>query len=435
MKRIMVLAVAVLLVFSFSLDVSANSEFSCLDVTEIPQIECEALVALYNSTIGSNWTDSTNWLVTNTPSNWYGVTVTSNHVTGLVLESNNLTGEPWVPLGNQPDTKKLDQNFSQMSESLPQGTGDFSSLANLDPSNSLIPGTSLPPELGNLVDLQNLDLSDNILIGSIPAQLGALVDLQYLDLSNNKLSGSIPAELGDLKSLDKLDINSNPDLTGSLPSNLTNLTLNSFWFGSTGLCEPDDPAFQAWINTIPDLYQTGVLCSSGFTCSLVTEIPQLECEALLALYNSTDGMWQWGTKTNWLVTDTPSNWYGVTVDSGHVVSISLHDNGMMGSIPPELGDLIGLTYLDLSSNAMYSGTIPLELGNLVNLQYLDLSGDILGGSIPSELGRLVSLQHLDLSGDALSGNIPVELGALVNLQYLDLQWNQLSGMVPSELGI
>ena len=40
----------------------------CVAVTEIPQVECEALVALYNSTDGPNWEDSpgNNWNVTNT---------------------------------------------------------------------------------------------------------------------------------------------------------------------------------------------------------------------------------------------------------------------------------------------------------------------------------------------------------------------------------
>ena len=33
----------------------AVGEFLCTDVTEIPQAECQALVALYNRTNGSGW--------------------------------------------------------------------------------------------------------------------------------------------------------------------------------------------------------------------------------------------------------------------------------------------------------------------------------------------------------------------------------------------
>jgi len=39
----------------------------CATVSQIPQVECEALVALYNSAGGPNWSDnsSNNWNVTN----------------------------------------------------------------------------------------------------------------------------------------------------------------------------------------------------------------------------------------------------------------------------------------------------------------------------------------------------------------------------------
>ena len=69
-----------------------TNTFSCADVTEIPQAECEALVALYNSTNGDGWIYKGNWLITNTPSDWYDVTVTSGHVTALTLGGNNLNG-------------------------------------------------------------------------------------------------------------------------------------------------------------------------------------------------------------------------------------------------------------------------------------------------------------------------------------------------------
>jgi hypothetical protein len=75
------LVLAFLLAALAFFSVKANLEFDCANVTEIPQIECEALVVLYNSTNGPVWKDSTNWLVTNTPSNWHGVTVASGRVT------------------------------------------------------------------------------------------------------------------------------------------------------------------------------------------------------------------------------------------------------------------------------------------------------------------------------------------------------------------
>jgi hypothetical protein len=44
----------------------APKDFACSQVTEIPQAECQALVALYNSAGGAGWSDSTGWLTTDT---------------------------------------------------------------------------------------------------------------------------------------------------------------------------------------------------------------------------------------------------------------------------------------------------------------------------------------------------------------------------------
>jgi hypothetical protein len=39
----------------------------CSQVTQIPSIECEALVTLYNDAGGSDWRNNTNWNADNTP--------------------------------------------------------------------------------------------------------------------------------------------------------------------------------------------------------------------------------------------------------------------------------------------------------------------------------------------------------------------------------
>ena len=48
----------------------------------------------------------------------------------------------------------------------------------------------IPPELGCLTMLQQLELQGNALTGSIPPELGALVNLQYLGLHENQLLGA-----------------------------------------------------------------------------------------------------------------------------------------------------------------------------------------------------------------------------------------------------
>ena len=118
------------------------AQFDCGNVTEIPQTECEALVALYESTDGDNWIDNTGWLQTTTPCSWYGVTCEDGNVTRLNLSNNQLSG-------------------------------------------------SIPSEIGNLAALTGLDLYDNDLSGEIPAEIGPLTALRGLNLWINKPTASL----------------------------------------------------------------------------------------------------------------------------------------------------------------------------------------------------------------------------------------------------
>ena len=157
-----------------------------------------------------------------------------------------------------------------------------------------------------------------------------------------------------------------------------------------------------------------------------------ERAALIALYNATNGT-HWHEQRNWNTPGSIRNWQGVSTNSaGLVTELSLSDNDLSGTLPPELGDLTHLRQLVLDENQL-SGSIPPELGDLPQLRRLVLDANELMGPIPPELGRLSQLTMLDLSKNSLSGTIPSELGSLSRLDSLLLHRNELTGPIPAEL--
>ena len=151
---------------------------------QLPKTERAALIALYQATNGDAWTNNAGWKVSpdtfsppGTEGGWYGVTVEGDHVVGLYLTGNNLTGSIPAQIGNFPWLWVLELNSNQLSG-------------------------QIPPELGNLTGLGWFSLSSNQLAGSIPAGLGGLQSLLALGLDNNQLSGEIPVQLGNLTSLE-----------------------------------------------------------------------------------------------------------------------------------------------------------------------------------------------------------------------------------------
>ncbi|MHC5077133.1 MAG: leucine-rich repeat domain-containing protein [Planctomycetota bacterium] len=173
-------------------------------------------------------------------------------------------------------------------------------------------------------------------------------------------------------------------------------------------------------------------------------IPGVERDALIALFNDTDGD-NWTDNSGWkeppleadgfAMLGTENTWYGITCDGGNttVLRIIFNNNNLSGTIPAELGNLSNLNALSLSENQL-TGSIPVELGNLTNLAYLAIAVNQLTGNIPTELGNLTNLKYFYLNNNQLTGTIPLEIGNLTNLESFWLSYNQITGSIPVELG-
>lgn len=84
---------------------------------------------------------------------------------------------------------------------------------------------SIAPSIGNLMNLELLNLKDNYLTGKIPVEITFLVELTELKLEMNRFTGTLPGSIGDLVNLEQLFISQNDDINGTVPASIGNLAL------------------------------------------------------------------------------------------------------------------------------------------------------------------------------------------------------------------
>ncbi|ONK65224.1 uncharacterized protein A4U43_C07F34950 [Asparagus officinalis] len=122
-----------------------------------------------------------------------------------------------VTCNNDNSVIRVDLGNAQLSGTLVPQLGQLRNLQYLELYSNNISGI-IPSDLGNLTNLVSLDLYLNSFTGQIPDTLGKLTNLRFLRLNNNSLSGNIPQSLTNISALQVLDL-SNNNLSGEVPSN------------------------------------------------------------------------------------------------------------------------------------------------------------------------------------------------------------------------
>jgi hypothetical protein len=145
--------------------------------------------------------DNTNGAGWRASTDWKGVVGTECTWYGVVCSSGNL------------NVTELRLNANNLVGALPASLNQLTQLAFLFASRNTLSGSI--PVLTGLTKLEDIELNENQLTGPIPSLQG-LVSLRLVFLDRNLLSGSIPA-LNELANLERFSVDTN-QLTGSIPS-------------------------------------------------------------------------------------------------------------------------------------------------------------------------------------------------------------------------
>ncbi|KAJ6821177.1 receptor kinase-like protein Xa21 [Iris pallida] len=313
----------------------------------------------------------------------------------LDLTNNSITGQIPTSLANASSLNYLSLSGNPLSGGIPPSLGELSALKVLSLGANNLEGY-IPPSLWNLSSLKFLYLGFNQLKGSFPDDLGkALPHIEFLVANSNKMHGSLPISLSNSSQLSDIELNDN-NFSGRIPPNLGSLRHLRFLILGDNQLEAREPLDWSFLTSL----------------SNCTILEQLQID-----YNNLGGLLP-KSITNF---STTLRW------------LTMGGNSIEGrSIPPEIGNLVGLTVLSLDTNFL-SGRIPTSIGLLKNLHVLELSFNNFSGEIPSTMGNLSQLIQLYLDFNSFSGSIPASLGNCNSLELLNLEQNKLTGTIPREV--
>ncbi|KAI7750731.1 hypothetical protein M8C21_013033, partial [Ambrosia artemisiifolia] len=346
----------------------------------------------------------------------------------LSLSQNLLMGfEQHSPIASWVSLRELNLSYNMLHGSIPvpPPTTVFYSV-----SNNNLTG-EIPPLICDV-----LDLSCNNITGLIPPCMQKLSNssLQVLKLRSNTLQGTIPNIFTTKSKLVLIDLSENK-LEGEVPRSLENCeSLQILDLGYNFIHD----TFPFWLGALSEL-QVLVLRFNKFHGIIrlpsKVKVNFLKLRIIDLSHNSFSGYLPYEYFQEWsAMKETTANatymettikeyYKGGSTFYSYQFSFQITNKGHKMDYV-KIPD--AFFAVDLSSN-MFRGKIPESIGTLSGLQLLNLSNNELSGVIPSSIGNLTHLEALDLSGNKLYGMIPQNLVQLNFLEFFNVSNNNLSG--------
>ncbi|KAK6137874.1 hypothetical protein DH2020_028382 [Rehmannia glutinosa] len=400
---------------------------------------------------------SRNYFNTSVPDSLFNL----RNLTYLDLSQNKLQGTISNAIVNLCNLKFLDLTDNRFTGKIPDfGINQNDCLQDLDVLGFLqfVERSNLS-FVRTLSSLRELDISNNIVNGSIPSSFGQLSNLEKLELSNNSLSGMVTElHFSKMLKLTELSMSLNNLLVFNVssewipPFQLKTIKLNSCTLG---------PLFPSWLKTqenvvelrisrtgisdrLPDWFEkvySRVHYLDISKNNISGELPQFEeannrpFRRLILNSNSFDGSLR-PLPSDVLLWDVSNNFVSgnIPIQNGTNLTLEvliLSSNLLSGFFPGFLCEIKTMTILDLANN-QFTGKLPDCIGEIENLSMLDLTNNTLHGEIPNSLGNL-PLLSLHLHNNNFQGQLPSLENAMF-LNILDVGKNSFTGVIPPWIG-
>jgi len=196
---------------------------------------------------GGQWKTRTGWLNVEDECTWHGIECNdSGYVNTITLRENNLSGTfPSETALLAADLEVLDLTKNWMYNDGSAGNdwlGQLSKLKFLSVSQTGFSYDGIPPAIGSLQQLTDLDVSYCLYLGTLNANVFTNLDqVTYLDISGNSYNSNAPSTIGSMSSL-LYFYAIDTDLTGNLNFITGSTTLEELWID-------DNPMFGGTIPT------------------------------------------------------------------------------------------------------------------------------------------------------------------------------------------